>query len=134
MQTSFRTTMGIKTKAYTLDLIPFPYLTCGCSVWWQRVELRTIQSKSNHLHRLACLVITGAVRTTPTTAMEVKCKYLLWAITSRILCFTWLWDCLMTLYALYVSRPKYLSINEMHKTWYKVNFNSWLFLLIMENC
>ena len=52
-------------------MVVVPYLTYGCSVWWQRGEVRLIQSKLNHLQRMACLGITGAVRTTPTAAMEV---------------------------------------------------------------
>jgi len=42
-----------------------PMLTHGAVVWWPRVELLS------SLQRLACLAITGAIRTTPTAAMEV---------------------------------------------------------------
>ena len=40
-------------------------------VWWPRVRLRSVASQLEHVQRLACLCVTGAMRTTPTAAMEV---------------------------------------------------------------
>jgi len=40
-------------------------------VWWPRVELGVARDMLGRIQCLACLVITGAIRTTPTAAMEV---------------------------------------------------------------
>jgi len=45
-----------------------PMLTHGAVVWWPRVELGVARTLLSSLQRLA---ITGAIRTTPTAAMEV---------------------------------------------------------------
>jgi len=46
-------------------------LTYACVLWWPRVELKTAGQQMEHLQRLVCLCITGALRTTPTMAMEL---------------------------------------------------------------
>ncbi len=48
-----------------------PMLTFAAVVWWPRTELGIAQMQLGRVQRLACLCITGAVRTTPTAAMEV---------------------------------------------------------------
>ena len=48
-----------------------PMLTHGAVVWWPRVELAVARTLLSSLQRLACLAITGAIRTTPTAAMEM---------------------------------------------------------------
>jgi hypothetical protein len=40
-------------------------------IWWPRLEYKTSQAKLSKLQRLACLGITGAMRTAPTAAIEV---------------------------------------------------------------
>jgi len=47
-----------------------PMLTHAAIVWWPRVELGVAKTMLGRLQRLACLAITGAIRTTPTAAME----------------------------------------------------------------
>ena len=47
-----------------------PYLTYGSFLWWQKTELSFVKTKLNHLQRLVCLGITGALSTTPTAGME----------------------------------------------------------------
>src|SRR5699024_9804617 len=47
-----------------------PMLTYGAIVWWPRTKLETAKKHLNHVQRLACLAITGAIRTTPTFALE----------------------------------------------------------------
>ena len=47
-----------------------PILTYGCLVWWQRGEVRAVQSKLNHLQRMVLMAMTGAFTTTPTAALE----------------------------------------------------------------
>ena len=49
-----------------------PSLTYAAVVWWPRVKLKTASRKLEHLQRLACLLITGALRTTPTKAPEIS--------------------------------------------------------------
>jgi hypothetical protein len=39
--------------------------------WWPRVKLKTSQAELSKLQRMACLGITGTMRTVPTAAMEV---------------------------------------------------------------
>jgi len=48
-----------------------PSLTYAAVVWWPRVKFKTASRKLEHLQRLACLLITGALRTTPTKALEI---------------------------------------------------------------
>jgi ribonuclease HI len=64
---------GLRPKYvhWLYTMVVLPYLTYGCSVWWQRCGVIAVQTKLSHLQRMACLGITGAMRTTPTAAMEV---------------------------------------------------------------
>ena len=48
-----------------------PILTYAAWIWWKKAEQITTQKKLNKLQRLACLLITGAMKTCPTAAMEV---------------------------------------------------------------
>lgn len=48
-----------------------PMITYGSVAWWSKTTQRTAQAKLSGLQRQACLLITGALRTTPTAAMEV---------------------------------------------------------------
>ncbi len=47
-----------------------PMLVYGSIVWWTRGTLATAQEQLSRVQRLACMGITGAMRTTPTAAME----------------------------------------------------------------
>jgi len=40
-------------------------------VWWTRVDYSTVDEHLEHVQRIACLYITGAVKTTPNSALEV---------------------------------------------------------------
>ncbi len=40
-------------------------------VWWPRVKQKTAGKQLDHIQRFACIFITGAVRTTPTSALEI---------------------------------------------------------------
>jgi len=54
---------------YTADIRP---MFCYAAViWWSRTTLTTVDRQLEHLQRLACLYITGAMRTTPTAALEI---------------------------------------------------------------
>jgi len=48
-----------------------PVITYAAVVWWPRVNLVTVTRQLEHLQRLAYFSITGAMRTTPTAAMEL---------------------------------------------------------------
>jgi hypothetical protein len=48
-----------------------PILTNGSTVWWTRVNYNISRMELNELQSLACLAVTGAVKITPTAAMEV---------------------------------------------------------------
>jgi hypothetical protein len=47
-----------------------PIVTYAVTIWWPRVKLKTSPELSK-LQRMACLGITGAMKTAPTAAMEV---------------------------------------------------------------
>ncbi|CAH2099133.1 unnamed protein product [Euphydryas editha] len=47
-----------------------PMISYGAVVWWPRTDLITASNKLQRFQRLACLAITGGMRTTPTAAME----------------------------------------------------------------
>jgi hypothetical protein len=48
-----------------------PVLTYSSTVWWPRVRYNIRRTELSKRQRLACLAITGAMKTTPTTAKEV---------------------------------------------------------------
>ncbi|XP_023310522.1 uncharacterized protein LOC111691633 [Anoplophora glabripennis] len=48
-----------------------PMLAYGAVVWWPKSQQTTAKQKLSQVQRVACLSITGAMRTTPTIAMEV---------------------------------------------------------------
>lgn len=47
-----------------------PIITYVCVIWHSKTKQKTCRSKLDSLQRLACLIITGAMSTTPTAAME----------------------------------------------------------------
>jgi len=48
-----------------------PILTYGSLVWWKSLEKDTHHTPLRKIQRSACIAITGALRTTPTSALEV---------------------------------------------------------------
>ena len=66
-------TWGISPKIaqWIYTAIIRPTITYAAVVWWSRVDKKVACNKLNHIQRLACLYITGAVRTTPTLALEI---------------------------------------------------------------
>jgi hypothetical protein len=48
-----------------------PIVTYAATVWWTRVKFKTSQAELSKLQRVACLGITGAIKTAPSAAMEV---------------------------------------------------------------
>ncbi|XP_063901368.1 uncharacterized protein LOC135120980 [Zophobas morio] len=45
-------------------------LCYGALVWWPRARQKTTALQLEHVQRMACLSVTGAMRTTPTAALE----------------------------------------------------------------
>ena len=52
-------------------LIVLPMLSYGCLVWWHRLEVKSYVKIFSRVQRLACLMSTGAMRSTPTLGMEL---------------------------------------------------------------
>ena len=48
-----------------------PIIAYAAVVWWPRVTYSTVAKQLEHIQRFACLYITGAIKTTPTAAMEL---------------------------------------------------------------
>jgi hypothetical protein len=48
-----------------------PSIFYGALVWWSKAMHKTTKTLLSRIQRMACLVITGAMRSTPTAAMEV---------------------------------------------------------------
>jgi len=47
-----------------------PSILHGALVWWPKAMQKTTKTKLGRIQRMACLAITGAMKLTPTTAME----------------------------------------------------------------
>ena len=48
-----------------------PMLSYASVVWWPKTLRKSVQGQLSQVQRLACLSVTGAVRTAPTAALEV---------------------------------------------------------------
>lgn len=95
---TFGKTWGLKPKyiKWIYTTVVRPILAYGCLVWWQKGEVRTIQSKLGHLQRMCLMAMSGAFSTTPTAALEalfdvaplhiylkqeaLSCSYRLWVL------------------------------------------------------
>ena len=66
-------TWGLKPKVvwWLYRTIVLPTLTYAAGAWWPKTLQKTAAEKLNRVQRLACLGMTGAMRTTPTATMEV---------------------------------------------------------------
>ncbi|XP_048478231.1 uncharacterized protein LOC125488794 [Plutella xylostella] len=63
---------GLKPKLtlWLYEAVVRPMVTYGCVVWHRKTQQKTCQDLLSSLQRLACLMATGAIRSTPTAAME----------------------------------------------------------------
>ena len=63
---------GLKPKVvhWLYNMVIKPQIKYGSIVWWPKVNQRQAEEALNKVQRLACLSITGAMRSTPTMAME----------------------------------------------------------------
>lgn len=70
---SFGATWGLSPKVtrwiYTAMIRP---ALCYASIaWWHRAKLTTVKQQLTRVQRLACICITGAIRSSPTNALEI---------------------------------------------------------------
>lgn len=65
-------TWGLKPKIcyWIYNAIVKPILTYGCFLWWEAINRKGVRRKLGTVQRAACLFITGALRKTPTLALE----------------------------------------------------------------
>ena len=48
-----------------------PFILHGALVWWPKVMQKTTKNQLGRIQRMACLTITGAMKSTPTAAIEI---------------------------------------------------------------
>ena len=60
-----------KVTSWLYTAVIRPIISYAAIVWWPRVQLKSVQRQLNKIQRLACLYITGCVRTTPTVVLEI---------------------------------------------------------------
>lgn len=60
-----------ETMKWIYTMMVRPVITYASVIWWTKVSQKTIKKRLDRVQRLACVGITGAIRTTPTSAMEV---------------------------------------------------------------
>jgi hypothetical protein len=70
---TFGKTWGLKLKAiyWIYTAVVRHIVTYAATIWWPRVKLKTSQAELSKPQRMAYLGITGAMRKTPTAAIEV---------------------------------------------------------------
>ena len=59
-----------KSVMWLYTAIVRPMLCYGALVWWPRTRLERTATHLGHIQRMICLGVTGAMRTTPTAAIE----------------------------------------------------------------
>ena len=59
-----------KMMMWMYTAIVRPMLTYGSFIWYKEAEKTSFRIKLNKIQRLACVLTTGAIRTTPTAALE----------------------------------------------------------------
>lgn len=64
---------GINPKVlrWIYCIIIRPIISYGAIVWWSRTCLDSVKRELGSLQRMACIALTGALRTTPTASMEL---------------------------------------------------------------
>ena len=60
-----------KVVHWIYTMVIRPMLTYAPVVWWPQINYSTVDMQLEHVQRLACLYITGAMRTSPTIALEM---------------------------------------------------------------
>jgi len=69
---AYVTTWGLRSKVVYRIYVSIirTSITFASVVWWPRCQTASAKKKLSKVQRLACSGITGAIRTTPTGAME----------------------------------------------------------------
>ena len=62
--------LNAKSMQWIYKQIALPRMTHGCIVWWHAAQSKTAIKKLDTIQRLALVQISGAVRSTPTKALE----------------------------------------------------------------
>jgi len=60
-----------KVTHWIYTVVIRPMLCYAAVIWWTRTRLSTVSKQLAHVQRIACLYITGAIRTAPTAALEL---------------------------------------------------------------
>ena len=84
-----------KMMKWLYETIIKPRAMYGAGVWWKKTEQITCQNELGKFQRLACMMITGAFKNTPTLALEAALNMipLHIEIQKEALTFTWkLWQ------------------------------------------
>jgi len=63
--------MTPKVVHWLYTAVIWPMFCYAAVMWWSQTTHKTVSKEPEHLQRLACLYISGAVRTTPTAALEI---------------------------------------------------------------
>jgi len=63
--------MTPKVVHWLYSAIIRPMFCYAAVIWWSRTTYKTVSKQLEHLQRLACLYISGGVRTTSTAALEI---------------------------------------------------------------
>jgi hypothetical protein len=69
----FGRTWGLRSQVvyWIYTMVVRPIVTYAATVWWPRIKYGTSRAELSKLQRMACLGITGAMRTAPAAAIEV---------------------------------------------------------------
>ena len=70
--------------AWIYKMVIIPRITYGSIIWWHRAKLITYAKRLDKIHRLAMLMITGAMKSTPTLGMSAALELLPLDILSEI--------------------------------------------------
>ena len=62
--------------AWLYKQVIVPRITYGSIIWWHRANLKTFAQRLDKIHRLALLMITGAMRSTPTMGLSAALEIL----------------------------------------------------------
>jgi hypothetical protein len=72
LQEVFSTVWGLRPRVvyWLYTSINRPFITFASLVWWPGCQTASVENQLSRIQRLACLGITGAMRTGLTSAME----------------------------------------------------------------
>jgi ribonuclease HI len=152
-------TWGLNPKRmlWIYQQIILPRITYGCVVWWHKAQQDNNKNKFNSLQRSALLMTTGAMRTTPSIALEALLNVVPLNIKIQMTAFsaflrlkkssTWRQDCLISPHKkiAYMLENSDINGDECTRSWcfkrdYKIiinernNWDEGLNLIFDQNC